>query len=83
MLSETYEYFNIFNYNNLSMTEELNSSLGNSSKKKTKIKVLEGSSYSRSIDVTRDDINIRKDYLKEKMENPYWIPNVNRGTFSF
>ncbi len=63
------------------MTEELNSSLGNSSKKKTKIKVLEGSSYSRSIDVTRDDINIRKDYLKEKMENPYWIPNVNRDIF--
>ena len=63
------------------MTEELNASIGNRSNKKNRIKVLERSSYSRSIDVTRDDIVNRKDYLKEKMENPYWIPNLNKDIF--
>ena len=33
-------------------------------------------------DISKDDTSFRKEYLKQKMLNPYWIPNANSDVIS-
>ena len=39
-------------------------------------------SYSKSIDLSKDDILSKKQNIKQKMVNPFWIPISNNDLFS-